>query len=205
MRSRIIVSFVLTLALCAACGGESAEPAAPPPPSSAGADIAAAPEPEPETEPNPNPMPTADPELGDRSPALTALLGTANVSVYVLGPNQASEGELTAGDEATFEAEVRIVNEGEQELDVEEAEIRFEVWSDDGERTACADVDDTMPPSEVEDESAELHRGLAECSFPEAGEYEVRTYVGFESGTLDGDFDLERHYAGRTEVTVGGG
>lgn len=149
------------------------------------------------------PVATATPPGGTRSENLSALAGDPNISVYVEGPQQVG-GTAAAGGASTFETTVRVVNDGGEELAIDELYIRFEVWSEDGTRTACTDVDDTAPPTLAEDGTAATHRGLASCTFPAAGEFEVRTYVSFEGAELDGDFDIERHYAGRTEVTVGG-
>jgi len=183
----------------AGCADEPSDTSPPPDDDTTGDETVQAPPPEPPAEVEP-----AEDDFGERSPILTQLLGRPNIDVYVTGPEKVGDAALTAETAGTFETTVRVVNTGEGPLDVERVHVRFEIWDEDGGRAPCTDVDDTRPPGLVMDDGSHLHRALARCEFAAAGEYEVRTYVSFEAEELAGDFDVERHYAGRTEVTVGG-
>ena len=172
----------------AACGGD--EPVQGPPvstPASSGAEATA-----------PSPQ-----HRGERSENLSALAGVPNVSVFVEGPTRTSTDAVSAGGHADFETVVRVVNDGDADLTIDELYVRFETWSADGERTACFNANEPDPPEEAEEDDSVMHRVRASCPFGAAGTFEVRSYVSFEATELEGDFDVERHYAGRTEVTIG--
>ena len=144
---------------------------------------------------------SATPPPGRMSEVLTALAGDPLLTVYVDGPSAVEEGPIAAGEPVTYETQVYVHNDGDQPAAIDQAQVKFAIYSAaDDSRTACIDVDDTGPPEHVGQDSMESFRGIARCTFPEAGTYEVHTYVSFAAGELDGDFDIERHFAGRIEV-----
>lgn len=133
---------------------------------------------------------------------LTDLLGQPELTVYAVGPEAMEPAPIEAGTAVPFEAELRIINEGEGSAEIEQAQMRFEVWSEEGSnRIPCTSADDSTPPSVI-DEGATIINAVARCTFPSPGEYEVRLYAAFAADELVGDFDIERYYAGRTEVTA---
>jgi len=192
MAKRIALSLLLTLCSLGCGGGGDTDDTETGTDDSAGAE---APAPEPQA---------ANPDWGEESATLSALVGQPNITVYVNGPDRMGSEPIQPGSTADFETDVWVVNTGGGAFQVEEAVIRFEVWYGEGQRTPCVDTDDTTPPATIGEDEAKLHRGVARCEFPDPGEYEVHTYVGFDGEELVGDFDLQRHYAGRTELTVGG-
>ncbi|GAB5543854.1 MAG: hypothetical protein SangKO_036140 [Sandaracinaceae bacterium] len=141
------------------------------------------------------------PPPGRMSEVLTALAGDPLLTVYVDGPLLVDDGPYASGEPVTVETNVYVHNRGTQSAAIDQAQVKFAVYSsEDDSRVDCSSVDDTGPPEAVHDDSMVSFRGVARCTFPASGEYEVHTYVSFAAGELDGDFDIERHYAGRIEV-----
>jgi hypothetical protein len=138
---------------------------------------------------------------------LPAIFGNPELSAYVLGPRPVALEDYADAEAGAsrFRAGLRIVNEGETSARIAAAHVAFEVWGTDEEPVPCSPpiAERTRrPPPDLEPNEAHELSVVAVCPLPGPGEYEVRAYVSFEAAEPGGDFDVERHYAGRYELTV---
>lgn len=124
------------------------------------------------------------------------------LTVRVDGPDPVPVTEDVQAPWGLFETELVVTNDGDEAARIEQAYVSFDVWSEDGERTRCTPIAPLGTEPLVEPGEAETLRARSKCSFPGPGEYEVRTYVSFDADAIDGSLEVERHYAGRREVTV---
>ena len=141
------------------------------------------------------------PPPGQRSENLSAL--QPNVTVYVEGPTRTTTDAVSAGGTSDFEITVHVTNDGETDLAIDQLAARFEVWSETDERTPCTLREEDDAPDEAEEDDSTSWEVTATCTFPTGGRYQVNSYVAFEGEAFAGDFDIERYYAGTTEVVIG--
>ncbi|MAQ16447.1 MAG: hypothetical protein CMN30_16850 [Sandaracinus sp.] len=180
---------VIALVFALACGG--GEPAEEPQPA----------EPTSGTETATPAAQATTPPPGQRSENLSAL--QPNVTVYVEGPTRTTTDAVSAGGTSDFEITVHVTNDGETDLAIDQLAARFEVWSETDERTPCTLREEDDAPDEAEEDDSTSWEVTATCTFPTGGRYQVNSYVAFEGEAFAGDFDIERYYAGTTEVVIG--
>lgn len=187
MRRAHLTIFVLPVLLAACGAAERESPAKPEAAAQARAPVGGE---------QPAPEPVLAPATTAPPPAPGPARRGAVLSVYVRGPSPSPEVVPGA---RSYEAEIVVINTGDQPAEMEGARARFEAWR--GDRRIECGATDLEGPTALGPGQAHVYRASAGCDLAPDAEYEVRAYLDF--GADSGALHREIHHVGVRPVHVG--